>query len=87
MTFAALTASPTTWRLSKQKMEFSGWQTQCFHHNWSHCEGLRRKVASKTEGLVILSREVEELREELHQVKLNMEVQPLYSDGRKITLL
>ena len=30
--------------------------------------GLRRKVASKTEGLVILSREVEELREELQQV-------------------
>ena len=29
---------------------------------------LRRKVASKTEGLVILSREVEELREELQQV-------------------
>ena len=43
-------------------------------------------MASKTEGLVILSREVEELREELQQVKLNMEVQPLYSDGRKITL-
>jgi len=32
--------------------------------------GLRRKVASKTEGLVILSREVEELREELQQVTL-----------------
>ena len=32
---------------------------------------LRRKVASKTEGLVILSREVEELREELQQVTHN----------------
>ena len=31
-------------------------------------------MASKTEGLVILSREVEELREELQQVKLNMDV-------------
>ena len=30
VTFAVLTASQTTWRLSKQKMEFSGWQTQYF---------------------------------------------------------
>ena len=44
------------------------------HHDWSHWDSLRRKVASKTEGLVILSREVEELREELQQVKLNMGV-------------
>ena len=54
-------------------MEYSGWQTQFFCLILTTTTGLtepllRRKVASKTEGLVILSREVEELREELQQV-------------------
>ena len=54
-------------------MEYSGWQTQFFCLILTATTGLtelllRRKVASKTEGLVILSREVEELKEELQQV-------------------